>query len=90
MASLVCTAFLMLTHQRNQVWSTEVSLWKEVVERHPDSASGWYGYGDAQRFTLSQRQEDEISRQPLDPAGAYRKAVELDPDLLGAGGLGEA
>jgi hypothetical protein len=84
---------LVATHRRNEVWATEVSLWAEVVERSPGSADGWYGYGEAQRFTLVRHQEEETSRQVLSPADAYRRATELDPNYLDAWnnlGLSEA
>ena len=82
-ATSACAFLVVLTHRRNEVWSTEVGLWKEVVERSPDSAEGWYGYGEAQRFTLL-RPGVQASSRLLDPAGAYRRAVELEPEFLDA------
>jgi len=82
-----------LTHVRNNVWASEVTLWKEVVERNPDSAEGWYGYGEAQRFALARLQAEDPRAGSYTPGDAYRRSVELDPDLLDAWnnlGLSEA
>ncbi len=62
------------TWERNRVWETEASLWRDAVEKNPDSAESWYGLGDALRFEGA-----------YDPAvDAYRKAVELDELFLDA------
>jgi len=45
--------FMILTIARNQVWSSEVSLWEEATSRSPQVAEAWYGLGDAQRFAGS-------------------------------------
>ena len=63
-----------LTDARNAVWSREVALWREAVSLAPDSASAWYGLGDAARF----------ASQFQDAATAYQRAVELDENLLDA------
>lgn len=62
------------TVQRNQVWQSEIGLWKEAVAFHPDNAEAWYGLGDAYRFARA-----------LDAATeAYQEAVALDPTYLDA------
>jgi len=33
------------THQRNQVWRTEESLWTDVVEKSPANGRAWMNYG---------------------------------------------
>jgi tetratricopeptide (TPR) repeat protein len=33
------------THQRNEVWRTELSLWKDVTEKSPKNGRGWMNYG---------------------------------------------
>ncbi|MEE2750437.1 MAG: tetratricopeptide repeat protein [Myxococcota bacterium] len=92
--ALVLGALLIgLTHVRNNVWASEVSLWKEVVERNPESAEGWYGYGEAQRFALAKLQVEDPRAGTYRPAEAYRRSAELNPDLLDAWnnlGLSEA
>ncbi len=62
------------THERNQAWSTETTLWKEATRRSPDSSQAWYGYGDVLRF--AKRFQESMD--------AYRRALELDPDYLDA------
>ncbi|MFT4975078.1 MAG: tetratricopeptide (TPR) repeat protein [Myxococcota bacterium] len=62
------------TAARNAVWDSEVTLWKEAVEHHPDSSEAWYGLGDAYRFARA-----------LDAATeSYQEAVVLDPTYLDA------
>jgi tetratricopeptide (TPR) repeat protein len=61
-----------LTMRRNTVWASEVALWEEAVDRSPESAEAWYGYGDALRFA------DRWS----DARVAYRQSVDLDPTYI--------
>lgn len=72
-AALTAIALLFggLTARRNQLWSTEVTLWGDAVAQNPDSAEAWYGYGDALR--LKKRLPEALT--------AYRRSVELNPDL---------
>ena len=45
---LVITALLGYaygTHQRNIVWKTDESLWKDVTEKSPNNGRGWMNYG---------------------------------------------
>lgn len=50
---ILSAAFLILllhgigVHQRNNVWSTEETLWKEVTEKAPGNGRGWMNYGVA-------------------------------------------
>lgn len=74
MAAGLVVALGVLTHRRNAVWATEVSLWQEVVDRGPESPEGWYGLGDALRF----------SDRWLDACQAYRRAVDLEPEFVDA------
>ncbi|WP_346238762.1 tetratricopeptide repeat protein [Niabella insulamsoli] len=32
-------------HQRNKVWFTEETLWKDVTEKSPENGRGWMNYG---------------------------------------------
>ncbi len=74
MAAALAAVLGVLTHRRNAVWATEVSLWQEVVDRNPESPEGWYGFGDALRF----------SDRWMDACQAYRRAVDLDPEFVDA------
>jgi len=62
------------TTARNAVWSSEVGLWQEAVDDHPDNAEAWYGLGDAYRFA---RAFDAATE-------SYQTAVELDTSYLDA------
>ena len=48
---LIIVAWLVLclhaygVYQRNQVWRTEESLWKDVTEKSPGNGRGWMNYG---------------------------------------------
>jgi tetratricopeptide (TPR) repeat protein len=68
------------TVQRNSVWSTEVTLWEEATLRAPESAEAWYGFGEAQRYTLANPELPEAEADRLDPISAFDRAVELDPE----------
>lgn len=41
----------LFTHKRSEIWSQEITLWKEAIDLHPDVGEAWYGYGDALRFS---------------------------------------
>lgn len=60
------------THRRSQVWSSEITLWKEAIELHPEVGEAWYGYGDALRF----------SGQIVEAKKAFQKCVDLDHEYL--------
>ena len=62
------------TVQRNRVWSSEVALWQEAVDHHPDNPEAWYGLGDARRF----------ARDFTGAVEAYQIALDRDPTYLDA------
>jgi tetratricopeptide (TPR) repeat protein len=33
------------THERNEIWATETSLWRDVVEKSPANGRAWMNYG---------------------------------------------
>jgi tetratricopeptide (TPR) repeat protein len=72
--ALLVPLFMILTIARNQVWSSEVSLWEEATSRSPEVAEAWYGLGDAQRFAGSL----ELS------VDAYEMALKKDDSHLDA------
>ncbi|MBM74422.1 MAG: hypothetical protein CMK59_03405 [Proteobacteria bacterium] len=61
-----------LTHHRNEVWKTEVGIWKEATERHPNIGEAWYGLGDALRFADRHQEAEQ----------AFQKCVRLDPNYI--------
>ena len=60
------------THKRSQLWSSEVTLWKEAIDLNPEVGEAWYGYGDALRF----------SGKIVEAKQAFEKCVELDKEYL--------
>ncbi|RME20322.1 MAG: tetratricopeptide repeat protein [Deltaproteobacteria bacterium] len=73
-AVILGLAWAGLTLRRHRVWSSEIGLWQEAVDRSPDLAEAWYGLGDAFRFAGQFEQA----------RAAYQRAVELDRHLLDA------
>ncbi len=66
---LIITANAFGVYQRNKVWRTEESLWKDVTEKSPGNARGWSAYGWAL-----------MSSYDFDAAiEAHKKAVAIDP-----------
>jgi len=61
-----------LTHQRNQIWMSEITLWKEATVYSPEVGEAWYGLGDAYRF----------SKQFENAIEAFQKCTDLDPNYL--------
>jgi tetratricopeptide (TPR) repeat protein len=73
-AAVLVVPLGLATVARNTVWDSEISLWKEAVDRHPTNAEAWYGLGDAYRFAFA-----------LDAATeCYQEAVVLEPAYLDA------
>jgi len=64
--------FMILTIARNQVWSSEVSLWEEATSLSPEVAEAWYGLGDAHRFAGNLESS----------VGAYEAALKKDDTHL--------
>ena len=57
-------------HERNKVWNTEETLWKDVTEKSPKNGRGLMNYG----LTL-------MSRADYEGAGEYfRRALDINPD----------
>ena len=60
------------TIARHTVWGNEVKLWEEATGISPEVAEGWYGLGDAHRFSGDYERAVE----------AYERAISLDPEHL--------
>ena len=72
----VALAFLaILTFSRNQLWTNELSLWRDAVEKSPRKAHPWAGLAQANL----QRNQIQTALQ------AYRQAAKLDPNDFLAG-----
>lgn len=57
------------THQRNNIWTSEVRLWQEATLVNPESPKAWYGLGDAHRF----------AKQFNPSLAAFAQCTRLDP-----------
>src|SRR5690606_14421159 len=57
------------TYQRNIVWKTEESLWKDVTEKSPNNGRGWMNYG----LTLMAKADYEGAQY------AYEQALQKTP-----------
>ncbi|SPQ00556.1 putative Tetratricopeptide TPR_1 repeat-containing protein [Candidatus Sulfobium mesophilum] len=58
-----------LTYLRNKVWSSEVSLWQDVVSKSPAKARPYNGLG------LAYQNEGKLD----EALGGFARAVEIDP-----------
>lgn len=71
---LILAALAWGTHQRNEVWHTEESLWRDNVEKSPNNARAHYDLGRA--LQNSGRLEEATSE--------YRTTVRLWPEYSAA------
>ncbi len=57
------------THQRNKIWKTDETLWKDVTEKSPNNGRGWMNYG------LNLMSKGDYTNAEY----AYNKALEKAP-----------
>src|SRR5271157_3521376 len=69
LAALVLVAAAAGTRQRNTVWHTEESLWRDVTIKSPLNARGWLNYG----IVALKHTDYEAG------ADSFRRAFSLDP-----------
>ncbi|HET8772734.1 MAG TPA: tetratricopeptide repeat protein [Thermoanaerobaculia bacterium] len=43
--AVACVVFAIGTHERNEVWRTEETLWADVVQKSPGNGRAWMNYG---------------------------------------------
>lgn len=65
---------LVLSFNRNTLWSSEVTLWQDAVAKNPESAEARYALGDARR----------LAGDPEGARKAYKAATRLDPTYAAA------
>lgn len=77
----VCVGFLLISllfavasYKRNSVWSSEVSIWNDTVEKSPHSARAWNNLGGVY---IKQR-------EPVNALKAIIRSIELDPSKADA------
>ncbi len=63
---LALAASSALTYQRNEVWRTEETLWRDVTEKSPRNGRGWMNYG----LTQMSRGNYDVALQCLERAAA--------------------
>jgi len=68
-------ALMLFTWQRNKVWETEVSLWRDVVKKSPQRAKGYVHLGNS---LYRQSGNETLEEQEK----LYLKALELDPNVV--------
>jgi tetratricopeptide (TPR) repeat protein len=90
-AAVVAVALLIAhavgTHQRNEVWKTEASLWADVVAKSPHNGRAWMNYG----LTQMARGEYGAAKASFDRAAAFTPAysyLEINQGVV-AGQLGD-
>ena len=59
------------TLQRNQVWKTEESLWKDVTEKSPRNGRGWMNYGLTQMGKGNYVEAERCFREGLEYCPRY-------------------
>ncbi|MCB9881898.1 MAG: hypothetical protein H6834_08920 [Planctomycetes bacterium] len=76
-------SFARVTHERNAVWRTELSLWADVVEKHPFHAKAHMNLGFALREEVARlraRGDVEKADDAFERAGQhFQRTVELAP-----------
>ncbi|MFT4572624.1 MAG: hypothetical protein ACI8TX_003188 [Hyphomicrobiaceae bacterium] len=70
-AGAICTALLLTTVARNEVWDDQIELWQDTVAKAPQQRRTWYTLGN--ELGRAGRDEEAVA--------AYRKALELKPDV---------
>ena len=68
-AGLVLVAEAYGTHRRNEVWKSELSLWKDVAEKSPENGRGLMNYG------LALMGDNQLAKAD----SCYQKGVKLLP-----------
>lgn len=71
---LISLLFAVASYKRNSVWSSEVSIWADTVEKSPESARAWNNLGGVY---IKQRES-------LKALNAIIRSIELDPSKADA------
>lgn len=58
------------THERNKVWATEETLWKDVTEKSPNNGRAWMNYG------LTQMEQGRLA----EAKALFERAALLNPN----------
>jgi tetratricopeptide (TPR) repeat protein len=69
-ACVLLAAAAAATHQRNEVWRSEETLWRDVTRKSPDNGRGWMNYG------LTQMAKGEYAAA----LASFDRARALNPD----------
>ncbi len=71
---LLVFIFGILSHSRNNVWKTDLTLWTDVIENSPNNARAWFNKGVALALTGRHREAIKF----------HNKAIELKPEYCEA------
>ena len=78
---LIVLLFSSMSYVRNHVWLSEISLWKDVIQKSPHKSRGYNNLGSAY---------DHL-KDPATAKKLYLQAIEIDPgDALGHFNLGRS
>ena len=75
------------TQQRNRVWATEETLWKDVVEKSPGNGRGWMNYGLTQ-MANGRHAEAKASFERAQPLTPNYSILEINLGIV-EGQLGD-
>lgn len=73
-ALAIIIAFSVVTYQRNKIWTSELTIWNDVIQKSPHKARPYYNRG------LAYYRLGDYTRSSLD----YQRTVELDPKYVEA------
>ena len=59
------------THARNEVWRTEITLWRDVTEKSPKNGRGWMNYGVVVMESGDSEKALELFQKALDHSPTY-------------------
>ena len=68
--ALIIFILAVMCHSRNEIWTNELTLWTDVVEKAPNNARAWYNIGVI--FKKLDRNEEAIKY--------FNKALGISPD----------
>jgi tetratricopeptide (TPR) repeat protein len=79
-AAAAAVALGWMTIDRNRVYASERTLWKDVLAKMPDSARAWASVGEADYYEAQSQRDPAAARQSYERAvESMEHALALDP-----------